>query len=91
MTSQWEIIGYGPDDTMTEGVPYTRSAEAVEEEMQQWMVVHAQKSLFTPEHLNVYTRRKGISGTLRKRIEEALVAIGVEALEGLAATMYTVS
>ncbi|KAI9876908.1 MAG: hypothetical protein M1830_005309 [Pleopsidium flavum] len=50
----------------------------------QWIVVYAQKSIFTPAVINVYTRKKeGLPEAMRKRIEGALEELGHEDLRAL--------
>ena len=61
------------------------------EDGQQWMVVHAQKSVFTPAVINVYTRRKeGLSEEVRKSIETALEGFKHEPLTALVKSLYVV-
>ena len=57
----------------------------------QWMVVYAQKSVFTPAVINVYTRRKeGLPAPMRKTIEAAFEELGHEDLRALVQSMYSV-
>lgn len=59
ITNQWEIVGYKdvPTDGKEDG----------------WMVVFAQKSIFTPAGLNVYTKRK--IGLEDERLEDLSTAL----------------
>lgn len=73
--SHWEILGHG----------------ALPDDGGQWLVVHAQKSIFTPAVLNVYTRAKeGLPEDVRAGIEDALRELGIEDLRTLVGSMYSV-
>lgn len=57
---RWEILGYA-----VECLPG--------DEKVHWMVVYAEKSLFTPASLSIYCKgEKGLSGDLIQRIQSAL-------------------
>ncbi|MCJ1348322.1 hypothetical protein MMC31_006553 [Peltigera leucophlebia] len=57
----------------------------------QWIVVYAQKSVFTPAVINVYTRKKeGLPEALRKGIEAAVEEFGHQDLQALIRSLYSV-
>ena len=57
----------------------------------QWMVVHAQKSIFSPAAINVYTREKhGLPEAMLKSIKVALEGFGQDILRALVESMYSV-
>lgn len=57
----------------------------------QWIMVHAQKSVFTPAVINVYTRKKeGLPEAMRKGIEVAVGEFGHEDLQALMRGLYSV-
>ena len=59
VSSKWEVLGYGGDD---DG-PHPEEDDDQQHGEIQWIVSHAQKSVFTPEHVNVFTRAKeGLGG-----------------------------
>ena len=56
VSSKWEVLGYGG------GGDGPHQDQDDQHEIQ-WIVSHAQKSMFTPEHVNVFTRAKeGLGG-----------------------------
>lgn len=56
-----------------------------------WLVIHAQKSIFTPAVINVYTRFKNdMSEDLRTGIEGALKNLEIDDIQDLIGTMYSV-
>lgn len=55
-----------------------------------WLVVFAQKTVFTPAVLNVCTRRGELAEEVKAGIEEALSEYGVEELKGLVKGLYAV-
>lgn len=78
VTSQWEILGY----------------EALEREGKEgsWLVVLAQKSLFTPAVLNVCTRGKdGLESERLEAVKVALKGLEHEELKVLVDGLYEVS
>ncbi|KAI4257706.1 MAG: hypothetical protein LQ352_001546 [Teloschistes flavicans] len=78
VTSQWEIVAHegGPTDG----------------EDDRWMVVFAQKSIFTPAVLNIYTNGKiGLEDGRLDELRMALKGLGNEELGGLADGLYRVT
>lgn len=55
-----------------------------------WLVVFAQKSLFTPAVLNVCTRRGELAEEVKEGIEGVLAGCGVEELKSLVRGLYAV-
>lgn len=61
------------------------------EDRGQWIVVYAQKSIFTPAVINVYTREKhALSQAMLKSIAVALEGVGQDSLRALVGSMYLV-
>lgn len=57
----------------------------------QWIMVYAQKSVFTPAVINVYTRKKkGLPEAMRKEIETAVGEFGHQDLQALMGSLYSV-
>lgn len=62
-----------------------------EGEQDQWMVTFFEKTVFTPEGVNVYSRRPGgTSGEFLDEIQKSLVMTEHPSLERLAAELYEV-
>lgn len=61
------------------------------EDCGQWMVVYAQKSIFSPASINVYTREKhGLPEAMLESIKATLADFGQDSLRALVESMYSV-
>ena len=61
VSSKWEVLGYGGGGSGDDGGDGPHQDQ--DDQEIQWIVSHAQKSMFTPEHVNVFTRAKeGLGG-----------------------------
>ena len=61
------------------------------EDCGQWIVIYAQKSIFSPAGINVYTRGKhNLPEAVLKSIKAALEDFGQDSLRALVESMYSV-
>lgn len=75
-SSHWEVLGYGEEDGGEGG---------------QWVVTHFAKTLFTPEGIDVYSRRKeGLREGTVEAIKRALSEVDAEGVRKLAGEVFVV-
>ena len=86
MGTKWEVLGCGGGGGGGSDEPQDEDQDQGQENDHQiqWIVSHAQKSMFTLEHVNVFTRAKeGLGGEKGKdeglrRVKEAFEVLGRE-------------
>lgn len=75
-SSHWEVLGYGGDEGG---------------DGEQWAVTYFAKTLFTPEGVDVYSKKKeGLSAGMVESIKEALAKVDAEGVKKLAAELFVV-
>lgn len=77
--SRWEVLGWGPQGTVSsQGAGGNGESEGRGDDGEEWIVTYFAKTMFTPQGIDVYSRRKeGLSeGTLEG------IIVGLRGVEG---------